>query len=310
MVWQTIKNIFSRNKLADHMPPVRGKLTAFEPLHKKNWFGVGGPAEVFFEPADSDDLSFFLKRLPDLPITILGAGSNVLIRDGGIPGVTIHLTKNFAPLRVERNLITVGAGIFVSELARVAEKNGLSGFEFLSGIPGSVGGAVRMNAGAYGRSISDCLVSLKIMTPDGLIQTLDTADTRIFDYRFCSLPAAWIVLEAVFKGTPAASSDIAKKMAEYKVQRDKAQPKGVKTAGSFFKNPAGLQVWKLIDAVGMRGARVGGASVSLKHANFLINDKGASAADIEALGNEITRRVLDKTGVRLEWEVKRLGVKQ
>lgn len=308
MCWQTIKKFFSKKKLLDQMPAVRGKLTAFEPLERRNWFGVGGSAEVFFEPADLDDLAKFLKLLPNVPITILGAGSNVLIRDGGIPGVTIHLTRSFIPLTVTGDLITVGAGIHVNELARVAEKNALGGFEFLSGIPGSVGGAVRMNAGAYGRSISDCLVSLKIMTPDGLIQTLDTVDTQIFDYRMCSLPSSWIVLEAVFKGNPTSISEIKRKTAEYKEKREKTQPKGVKTAGSFFKNPTGLSVWKLIETVGMRGARVGGAVVSEKHANFIINDKGATAKDIETLGNQIAHRVFDKTGVQLEWEVKKLGV--
>lgn len=303
------KKIFKGHvDLIDALPPLKGKVVAGQPLAKKNWFGVGGPAEVYVEPADLDDLARLLQYKPQVPVTVLGAGSNVLIRDGGISGITVHLGKGFNSVTVTGDRIVCDAGALVSDVARVAAKNGLSGFEFLCGIPGSVGGGVRMNAGAHGRCIEDILESLTVVTADGDIQELDPRETEIFGYRRCYLPTDWIFVRAVFKGQHGDAAAINAKMAEYKKQRENNQPVGVRTAGSTFKNPQGLQAWALIDKAGFRGYRKGGAMVSEKHTNFLINVGDATARDIEQLGEEIREKVWNDTGVELEWEVRRLGI--
>ena len=300
-----------RNRLIDRIPDLKGKVLADEPLAKKNWLGVGGPAEVYVEPADVMDLMRLMKAVPDEPLTILGAGSNVLVLDGGVPGVTVRLGKNFAQIRVEGDRLICGAGALLKDVARVAEKNNLSGFEFLSGIPGTVGGAVRMNAGAFGQSFGDRMVRLTSLMGNGNLSEIDTQKMAIFEYRRCYLPEDWIFLEVALKGDRVTDpAVIREKMLAYKKKREESQPQGVRTAGSTFKNPDGLMAWKLIDKAGLRGFRVGGAVVSNKHANFLVNDKGASAKDIEALGEKIQRQIRQKYGVRLEWEIKKIGVRK
>ncbi len=299
---------FSSSRLMKRLPVVRGYLAAYEPLYKKNWFGVGGPAEIYFEPADTDDLIKMLSLKPEISLTILGAGSNVLIRDGGIPGMTIHLGKGFSAIRVQEDELVCGAGASLMEVARKAQKAGLSGFEFMCGIPGSVGGGVKMNAGAYGSCLQDVLTRISVVTSDGIIQEIDPRKTPVFSYRSCSLPPDWIVVEAVLKGKKAPPEKILEKMAENRKMREAHQPIGVRTAGSFFKNPDGLPAWKLIENAGLRSAQIGGAKVSEKHANFLINTGNASAADIEALGQLIHDEVLKREGIDLSWEVKKLGV--
>lgn len=307
-----IKPFLKKNRLIQQMPFVRGKLTENEPLYKKNWFGVGGAAQVYFEPADVSDLAFFRQNMPSVPLQILGAGSNVLIRDGGIPGVTVHLGRAFANITANGDFLSCGASTGVMEVARAALKNSLSGFEFLCGIPGSVGGAVRMNAGAYGSQIQDCLHSLTVVTQEGEIRVLNTEELRnAFAYRTCLLPQQWIFVLAVFKGKKAADASVIREKIEINSQkRRQGQPAGVRTAGSAFKNPPGMSAWQLIDRAGMRGAKIGGAEVSQKHCNFLINTGHASAKDIETLGEKIREKVLQKEGIRLEWEIKRMGVEK
>lgn len=305
-----IKPFYKKNNLLALMPTVRGKLLENEPLHKKNWFGVGGAAQIYFEPADENDLAQFREKMPPVPLQVLGAGSNVLIRDGGIPGVTVHLGRAFANVSVADDCLVCGAGAGVMEIARVALKNNISGFEFLCGIPGSLGGAVRMNAGAYGSQIQERLERLSVVTQEGEIRTLTAEELAgAFEYRKCLLPQDWIFVSAVLKGKKVADETVIReKMEAYRKRREQGQPMGVRTAGSTFKNPEGTPAWQLIDKVGMRGAKVGGAEVSKKHCNFLINTGHATAKDIESLGEQIREKVLQKEGIKLEWEVKKIGV--
>lgn len=307
-----LKNFKNKNdSLVSSLPKVRGVLLFNEPLSKKNWFGVGGAADVYFEPADIDDLKTMILNLKSVPITLLGAGSNVLIRDGGIPGVTIKLGKAFSKIEVvENDKLIVKAGALVMDVSRVAQKNSISGFEFLCGIPGSLGGGIRMNAGAYGSSLFDVLEKLTVLTKEGHIKEFQKDELLdAFSYRCCHLPSDWIFLEAVLKGKKETDNQlITERMNLNKQKRDAGQPKGVRTAGSTFKNPQGLSAWQLIEKSGMKNAKVGGAVVSDKHANFLINTGKATAKDIETLGEKIRQVVLEKEGVSLEWEVKKLGV--
>ena len=305
-----IKPFLPKDRLIRQMPIVRGKLTENEPLHKKNWFGVGGAAQVYFEPADAADLAFFRQNIPPVPVQVLGSGSNVLIRDGGIPGITVHLGKPFQQITVTENCLCCGAAAGVMEVARAALKNNIADFEFLCGIPGSVGGAVRMNAGAYGFEMKNCLKSLTVVTQEGEIRVLEAEELHdSFTYRKCLLPQEWIFVSAVLKGRKVKdSSVIREKMEANRQKREKGQPTGVRTAGSTFKNPEGMPAWQLIDKVGMRGAKVGGAEVSRKHCNFLINTGHATAKDIETLGEQIREKVFQKEGIQLEWEVKKIGV--
>ena len=305
------KKIFGTNStLMDALPELRGRVVANYPLNKKTWFGVGGCAEVYVEPADIDDLCRLLQFMPAVPLTILGGGSNVLIRDGGIPGITVHLGKAFHHIKFDGVTVVCDGGVSLMELARAAAKQGVSGFEFLSGIPGTIGGAVRMNAGAHGKCLQDVLVSLTVVTGEGEVREIDPNETEIFGYRTCYLPSDWIFVRAVLKGGEGNASEIAETMDTYKQQRQNNQPVGVKTAGSTFKNPQGLQAWSLIDKAGFRGYRKGGAMVSDKHTNFLINLGDATAKDIEALGEEIREKVWNDFGVELEWEVKKMGIEK
>lgn len=296
-------------------PSVRGKLLKQESLAPFTWFRVGGPADALFIPADADDLGAFLERLPPhIPVTILGVGSNVIVRDGGIEGVVIRLAgRAFADIRIdaESNTITAGAGALDALVAKAAAKAGLGGVEFFAGIPGTIGGALTMNAGCYGSETKDVLVSAWGFDRSGRKRTFSAAEFG-FTYRRNAIaePIHWV--EAVFAARASTPEAVSARMAEITSQRESSQPIRDKTGGSTFKNPIGadghkLSAWKLVDEAGMRGARKGGAQVSEKHANFLINTGEASAADIEGLGEAVRAAVQEKQGVALDWEIKRLG---
>ena len=284
---------------------VRGRLTANAPLAPLIWFKCGGAAEQLFEPADVDDLSAFV-RDTDADVLPLGLGSNLIIRDGGVPGVTVRLGKAFARVTVEGDLIRAGAGAPGIAVASTARDAGLAGLEFLRGIPGTAGGAVRMNAGAYGRDVADILVEATVVRRSGEVETLPAAAFG-FSYRHSTLPAGDIVVEALFRGVPGDRATIAAEMDRIAAEREASQPLRSRTGGSTFKNPSGQKAWQLVDAAGCRGLRIGGAQVSEKHTNFLINTGDATSADIEALGDQVRARVLAHSGVALEWEIERVG---
>ncbi|MBX9815011.1 MAG: UDP-N-acetylenolpyruvoylglucosamine reductase [Proteobacteria bacterium SG_bin5] len=290
------------------LPKVRGKLTARAPLAPLVWFKAGGAAEWLFEPADVDDLREFLSALdPQVPVMALGLGSNLIVRDGGVPGVVVRLGKPFAYARPDGEQLVCGggaSGILVSSTARDA---GVAGLEFLRSIPGTVGGFVRMNGGAYGRETADVLRACTIVHRDGRLETLPV-DALGYSYRHSTLPEGAVVVEAVFEGTPGDPAAIQAEMDRIAAAREESQPLRSKTGGSTFKNPPGHKAWALIDAAGCRGLRHGDAQVSEKHCNFLLNLGAATAADIEGLGEAVRARVLAATGVSLEWEIKRVGV--
>src|SRR5688572_1632569 len=292
----------------DTVPQVRGRLTAAAPLAPLVWFKAGGPAEWLFEPKDADDLGAFLAALdPALPVMGLGLGSNLIVRDGGVPGIVVRLGKSFA--RVEPvDPVTLrcsggASGILVSSTARDA---GIGGLEFLRSIPGTVGGFVRMNGGAYGREVKDILVDCELVLHNGERVTLALAELR-YAYRHSELPDGSIVVGATFRGHAGDPEEIQAEMDRIAEEREASQPLRSRTGGSTFKNPPGTKAWKLIDAAGCRGLQRGGAQVSEKHCNFLLNLGDATAADIEALGEEVRRRVREHSGVTLEWEIQRVG---
>ena len=294
--------------LIDRLPKVRGRLTADAPLAQVTWFRVGGPAEVLFRPADVDDLSAFLAAKPaDVPVTVIGVASNLLVRDGGIKGVVIRLGRGFVEIAAEGESIAAGAGALDLNVAITAREAGIAGLEFLSGIPGTVGGGLRMNAGAYGREFKDVLHSAVALDPHGTRRELALSDLDL-SYRHCGLPEDWIFIAARFAGRKGDPLAIARRMNEIQSAREESQPIRSRTGGSTFANPPGRKAWALIDQAGCRGLSRGGAMVSEKHANFLINTGDASAADLEALGEEVRARVKDREGVALEWEIKRVGV--
>lgn len=298
----------TQNRLIDRLPTVRGRLTADAPLAAQTWFRVGGPAEVLFRPADPDDLADFLARLDaDVPVTVLGVASNLLVRDGGVSGVVIKLGRGFADAAADGDLLTVGAGALDSTVAQTACDAGLAGLEFLSGVPGGVGGALRMNAGAYGGEIRDVFVSAEGINRRGVRVAYDLAAMG-FEYRKSAVPADVIFTRAVLRGVPGDKATIAARMAEIAEKRSETQPVRARTGGSTFKNPPGHKAWALIDGAGCRGLRRGDAQMSEKHCNFLLNLGSASAADLEALGEEVRARVLAHSGVTLEWEIKRVGL--
>lgn len=295
--------------LKELMPDLRGRLTPNASLADITWFRVGGPAQVLFTPADEADLSYFLKTLPDnVPIYVIGLGSNLLVRDGGVPGVVIRLGRGFGEVKVEANC-TIRAGTAVPDVkvARAAAEAGIDGLAFYRGIPGSIGGALRMNAGAHGRETKDVLTSARAVDLDGNVYVFTNKDMG-FTYRHCGIPDGWIFTEATFQGSPGDPAEIAKAMDEVAEYREKNQPIKERTGGSTFKNPPGLSAWKLIDEAGCRGLRVGGAKVSEMHCNFLINDAQAKGEDVEQLGETVRARVKAKSGVTLNWEIIRLGV--
>jgi UDP-N-acetylmuramate dehydrogenase len=294
--------------LIDRLPKVRGRLTADAPLTQVTWFRVGGPAEVMFRPADIDDLSAFLAQKPaDVTVTVIGVASNLLVRDGGIKGVVVRLGRGFVEIETRDDVVTAGAGAPDFNVALTARDAGVAGLEFLSGIPGTVGGGLRMNAGAYGAEFKDVLESATALDGNGGRHDLPVAELQL-SYRHCGLPEDWIFVSARFAGRLGDKLTIARRMNEIQEAREQSQPIRAKTGGSTFANPPGHKAWQLIDEAGCRGARRGGAMISDKHANFLINTGDATAADIEGLGEEVRARVLAKTGITLEWEIRRVGV--
>lgn len=289
------------------LPSVRGELTFDAPLKDLSWFRVGGPADVLFRPADETDLQIFLKCLPrDIPVTLLGVGSNLLIRDGGVRGVVIRLGKPFSTVLVQGDSVIAGAGASDVNVAMAAYRAGLGGLEFLRGIPGTVGGALRMNAGAYGREIADVLISARAIDRHGEVHFYRLGDMG-YSYRHSELPEDLIFLTAIFRAGLADKAAVKARMDEIGAERETSQPVKTSTGGSTFKNPAGGKAWELIDAAGCRGLSIGGAQVSEQHCNFLINTGTATAADLESLGEEVRHRVQASQGVSLEWEIRRIG---
>jgi UDP-N-acetylmuramate dehydrogenase len=291
----------------DRLPPVRGRLTANAAIGRQTWFGVGGPAEILFQPADAEDLAAFLAALPtEIPVTVIGAGSNLLVRDGGIPGATIRLGRGLRTIAIEQGVVQAAAGALDRLVAIAAAKAGLAGLEFLSGIPGTIGGSLRMNAGAYGVEVGDVLVSATALDRGGRNHVIDRAAMAL-SYRHCGIDPGWIFIEARLRGIPDEHTEIAKRLMEIRATREATQPIRARTSGSTFANPPGQSAWRLIDAAGCRGLARGGAMVSHTHANFLINTGGATAADIEGLAEDVRRRVYETSGIALEWEIRRIG---
>jgi UDP-N-acetylmuramate dehydrogenase len=289
------------------IPAIRGRVQAGAPLAPFTWFRVGGPAEWLVRPADADDLVALLAGTPaGMPLTVLGSASNLIIRDGGLPGLVLRLGGAFGGVQVEADGILAGAAALDVTVAQHAAAAGLAGLEFLSGIPGSIGGAVAMNAGAYGGETADLLDWAEVATAGG-VERLAAAALR-FAYRRAELPEGAVVVRARFHARPGDRAAVAARMAEIRASREETQPVRARTGGSTFKNPPGAKAWALIDAAGCRGMRLGAAQVSEKHCNFLLNTGGATAAELEALGEQVRARVLEHAGVRLEWEIKRLGV--
>lgn len=300
------------------LPPVRGTLTRARPMAEITWLRVGGPAEVFFQPADEADLADFLGALPpDVPVLPIGVGSNLIVRDGGVAGVVIRLGRGFNGIRVEDERVVAGAAALDAHVARKAAEAGVD-LAFLRTIPGSIGGAVKMNAGCYGSYTADVFVAARAVTRDGVAVTLTPADMG-FAYRSSALPEGMVVTEVTLAGPRGEPEALARRMEEQVAKRDASQPVKERSAGSTFRNPAGysstgrsddvhdMKAWKLIENAGMRGATLGGAQMSPMHANFLVNTGGAKAADLEGLGELVRKRVSDSSGVTLEWEIMRVG---
>jgi UDP-N-acetylmuramate dehydrogenase len=295
--------------LREKMPALRGRLTANEPLAPITWFRVGGPAQVMVVPADEDDLAYLLARLPaDVPVTMLGLGSNLIVRDGGVPGVVMRLGRGFSEIVVEDgHRVRAGTGVPDVKVARAAQEAGIAGLAFFRGIPGSIGGALRMNGGAYGGETKDVLIEARGVDRAGRIRVYANADMH-YTYRHCSVADDVIFTSALFQGAPGDPQEIAAAMDKITESREATQPIKSRTGGSTFKNPPGQKAWQLIDAAGCRGLVVGDAQVSELHCNFLINRGNATAADIETLGETVRRRVKETSGVELDWEIKRIGV--
>ncbi len=294
--------------LADRLPRVRGGYEAMADLGKLTWFRVGGPAEVLFTPADVADLADFLKGCPaDVDLTTIGLGANMLVRDGGVPGVTIKLGKAFAGIAADRQTLKCGAGAVNAAVATAARDAGIAGLEFLTGIPGTIGGGLRMNAGAYGREFKDIFRSATALDRAGTIHKLDTAAMG-FHYRHVDASEDLIFVGAEIAGTPGDRDAITARMREIRSERELSQPTQARTGGSTFANPPGHKAWELIDKAGCRGLARGAAQVSPKHTNFLINTGDATAADLEGLGEDVRARVKAMSGVELRWEIRRLGV--
>ena len=287
---------------------LRGKLTADAPLAKLVWFKSGGAADWLFEPADLTDLELFLDRLDGrLPVMALGLGSNMIVRDGGVPGVVIKLGKPFAGITVENDhVLSCGGGAHGILVASTARDAGIAGVEFMRGIPGTVGGFVRMNGGAYGREVSDVLIDCDVVHADGNLVTLPAAELH-YSYRHSDLPDGAVVVRARFQGEAGDPAEIGARMDAIGEARENSQPLRTKTGGSTFKNPPEKKAWELVDAAGCRGLTIGGAQVSEKHTNFLLNVDNATSTEIEQLGEEVRRRVRDHSGVELEWEIQRVG---
>lgn len=294
---------------ADSLPPVRGRIARDAPLGGLTWFRVGGPADVLFRPADAEDLAHFLAALPpEVPVTVIGVGSNLLVRDGGVPGVVIRMAAPFATIAVDGTTVTAGAAALDLTVAMTALETGITGLEFLSGVPGTIGGALRMNAGAFGTEMKDVTLAAEAVDRTGRMHTLGLAQLD-FGYRHCGAPEDYIFTRAVLRGHEGDSAAISARMADIRTAREASQPTRTRTGGSTFANPPGAKAWELIDRAGCRGLTMGGAQVSEKHCNFLLNTGEASAADIENLGEEVRRRVLETSGIELRWEIRRIGVR-
>lgn len=302
------------------LPKVRGRLTAGRPLRDLTWLRVGGPADWLFQPADIDDLRHFLAELPrNIPVFPMGVGSNLIVRDGGLRAVVIRLGRGFNDIVIDGAHVSAGASALDAHVAKRAADAGLD-LTFLRTIPGSIGGAVRMNAGCYGTYVKDVLVEVEVVTRDGAVQRLKTEDL-VLQYRQSRLPQDWVITKANFIAPSAPPEALHARMSEQLAKRDATQPTRERSAGSTFRNPAGfsstgaaddvhdLKAWKVIDDAGMRGARRGGAQMSEKHSNFLINAGGATADDLECLGEDVRKKVYDSSGITLEWEIMRVGEK-
>jgi UDP-N-acetylmuramate dehydrogenase len=301
-------DVASQGAAAPGLPPLAGSVEANASFADFIWFRTGGAAQWLVRPRDMADLAQFLAGLdPAMPVFAVGVGSNLIVRDGGLPGVTVRLPKSFARVSIEGDCVRAGAAAMGITVASAARDASLAGLEFLRGIPGTAGGAVRMNAGAYGRDVADILVEATVVRRDGRIEVLPAHDFG-FSYRHSALPAGDIIVEAVFRGSPGDKAVITAEMDRIAAEREAAQPLRSRTGGSTFKNPPGHKAWQLVDAAGCRGLMVGGAQVSEKHTNFLINTGSATSADIEALGDEVRARVRAQSGVELEWEIERVGV--
>ncbi len=302
----------------DDLPRVRGRLTADYPLSDLTWLRVGGPADILFQPADPQDLADFLRALPEeIPVFPMGVGSNLIVRDGGLRGVVIRLGRGFNGIAIDGDLVHAGAAALDAHVARKAAEAGRD-LTFLRTIPGAIGGAVRMNAGCYGRYVADALVEVTAITRSGETRTIPAADLNLA-YRSSDLPEGCVVTGATFRAEPGDPDALAAWMEEQLARRDATQPTRERSAGSTFRNPAGhsstgraddvhdLKAWKVIDDAGLRGARLGGAQMSPKHPNFLVNTGGATAAELEALGEDVREKVFQNSGIRLEWEIRRVG---
>lgn len=291
------------------MPDLRGRLLANESLSPLTWFRVGGPAQILFTPADEDDLAYFLSKLPqEIPVYTVGVGSNLIVRDGGVPGVVIRLSpRGFGEIRAEGDTVLAGTAALDKRVAEAAAAANIGGLEFYFGIPGSIGGALRMNAGANGGETKDVLVEARGVTRAGERVTFANADMK-FVYRNSGVDTSVIFTSALYRGRITDAETIRSRMNEVQQHRETAQPIREKTGGSTFKNPPGHSAWKLVDAAGMRGFRVGGAQVSEMHCNFLINTGDATGHDIETLGETVRARVKENSGIELQWEIKRIGV--
>jgi UDP-N-acetylmuramate dehydrogenase len=293
------------------MPDLRGRLLANENLAPLTWFRVGGPAQVLFTPTDENDLAYFLKNLPqELPVYVVGVGSNLIVRDGGMPGVVIRLSpRGFGETEIAGDIVTAGAAALDRRVAETAAAANLAGLEFYFGIPGTIGGALRMNAGANGAETKDVLVEATGVDRKGQLHKFSNADMK-FVYRNSGVDPSIIFTSARFRGKPAAPKAIRARMEEVQKHRETAQPIREKTGGSTFKNPPGNSAWKLVDAAGCRGLKVGGAQVSEMHCNFLINTGNATGHDIETLGETVRARVKQTSGIELRWEIKRIGIER
>lgn len=296
-------------KLTASLPDLRGKLKAEAALSDLTWFRAGGPAEVLYSPADEADLAYFLRETPtDIPVTVIGLGSNLLVRDGGIEGVVIRLGRGFGDIKVEGDhRLRAGAAVPDVKVARGAADAGIAGLSFYRGIPGCVGGALRMNGGAHGRETCEVVIEARAVDRKGQVHVLPVADLH-YEYRHCGAPEDLIFTEALFQGESGEPAKILAEMDGIAAYREQAQPIKSRTGGSTFKNPQGHKAWQLIDAAGCRGLRIGDAQVSELHCNFLINLGNATAADIESLGETVRRCVKDNSGVDLQWEIKRIGI--
>jgi UDP-N-acetylmuramate dehydrogenase len=295
-------------ELKSKVPALRGRLLSNQSLAELTWFRVGGPAQLLFMPEDEDDLAYVLAALPaEIAVTVIGLGSNLIVRDGGVPGVVIRLGRGFGDIAVEGTRIRSGAAVPDVKLARAAQEAGIAGLSFMRGIPGAVGGALRMNGGAYGRETKDTLVEARAVDRAGRLHVLSNSDMA-YAYRHCGAPDDYIFSRAVFEGECGDAAVIAAEMDKITQSREATQPIKSRTGGSTFKNPPGQKAWQLIDAAGCRGLRVGDAQVSEMHCNFLINLGNATAAEIETLGETVRRRVQENSGVGLEWEIKRMGI--